>query len=735
MTLPHSDYRQGQVSSSFDLLHPKIQKWIWRQGWESLRDIQEVAIKAIVGQESDIIIASPTASGKTEAVILPIFSKLLEKSSESIDVLYISPLKALINDQHDRLTQITDDLNIPITSWHGDIPNSHKKNLLNNPAGVLLITPESLEAIHINHGPKVDALFRSLSFIIIDELHSFIGTERGKQIQSLIQRIESAIGKTLPHIGLSATLRDMEKVPKSFLRFSKPYGFQLIESNESHQTIKLQIKGYIETVPDVKDETQDDGSDIHICNDIFNLFRGQTNLIFANSRMKTEQYTDILTRLSEKHNVPNEFFPHHGSLSKEIRHDVESRLKAKTRPTNVLCTSTLELGIDIGSVHSIGQIGVPPSAASLRQRLGRSGRAIGKASILRIFIKEPEINARTPMMDRLRQQLFQSIAVVELLIAREYEKPRTGDLHLSTLVQQTLSLIAQFGGIEAIEAYRLLCEMGPFNIIDQKLFMEFLRNLHEKDLITQCSDGDIVLGLTGERLVNHYDFYAAFQTSEEYQIIAEGSTLGTLPIVNPLVENSHIIFAGKRWIVISADQQKKVVEVKPSKGGRPPRFDGSGALVDDQVRKKMYEIYTSYQRPAYLDQTALELFEEGKKYFADFDIANHSLIKDDKDVLLFLWAGDIVMFTIMVLLMAEGYKVFHEGVAIRAMECDEANLRKEIARIIQLQNTNLVELTATVLNKYIEKYDYMLDEYLLNISFSSKMIELPGAIQTLSNLK
>jgi ATP-dependent Lhr-like helicase len=243
-----------------------------------------------------------------------------------------------------------------------------------------------------------------------------------------------------------------------------------------------------------------------------------------------------------------------------------------------------------------------------------------------------------------------------------------------------------------------------------------------------------VLGLTGERLVNHYSFYTAFKTSEEYQIIAEGRTLGTLPIVNPLVENAHIIFAGKRWVVTAVDQEKKTIEVKPSKGGRPPQFDGGSFIVDDQVRKKMFEIYTSFERPAYLDQTAAVLFDEGKKYFADFNLGRTNIIRDDKDVLLFLWSGDIVASTIVVLLTAEGFRVSHEGVAIRVMDCEEKTLRKAIDRVIQKRDINSVELAVTVSNKQIEKHDYLLSEQLLSVSYSFKMFDLPKAVQVLADL-
>lgn len=737
MTSQHSNYKQEQLSCSFDLLDPKLQKWIWRQGWDELRDIQEIAIRTIIEQDSDIIIASPTASGKTEAVILPILSKLIKKNSSSIDVLYISPLKALINDQYDRLKQIADELDIMITKWHGDVPNSQKKKVLNNPSGLLLITPESLEAMLINHGPKIISLFHSISYIVIDELHSFLSSERGRQVQSILQRIESIIENSIPHIGLSATLRDMENVPKNFLRFNKPYNFKLIESKESSQTIKLQIKGYIHKAPNEveKRKTLNDGSDINICSDIFQIFRNETNLIFSNRRATTEQYSDILIRLSEKNNVHNEFFPHHGSLSKEIRQDVEKLLKDKSKPTNVLCTSTLELGLDIGSVHSIGQIGIPPSVSSMRQRMGRSGRKKGDPSILRIFIKSEEINSRTPIIDRLRQEIFQSVALVELLISSEYEQPRNQDLHLSTLIQQTLSLIAQLGGINVREAYNILCRYGPFKNIDKELYLKFLRNLSDEDLISQCSDGSLVLGLTGERLVNHYNFYTAFKTVDEFQIVASGKPIGSIPIHNPLVENFHIILAGKRWRVISVDQKRKVVEVCPSKGGRPIRFGGSGFHVDDRIREKMYDIYTSNFIPTYMDKTALELYNEGRDYFRKYNLKSNSFLKEDDDILLFTWSGDIISSTIAILLISEGYKVTNEGVAIRVLNSDEQRIKGSINKIISKHEKDAVILASNVLNKQIDKFDYLLNEDLLNESFASKMLDLDKAFLAFTKLK
>ncbi|MGI0022159.1 MAG: DEAD/DEAH box helicase, partial [Nitrososphaeraceae archaeon] len=620
MDLKHSNFDKStdpEKSSAFFLLHQKVQRWIYKQGWKELRDIQEQAVVPIISGTTDVIIASPTASGKTEAAFLPICSGIIDDSDQSVKVLYIAPLKALINDQFDRISGLCDQLDIKVHRWHGDVPQNKKKNVIEKPTGILLITPESLEAIFCNHGTKISRIFSHLSYIVIDELHSFIGLERGRQLQSLIHRSETFIKKRVPRIGLSATLGDME-IASEYLRPGNIFPCCLIDSRESRQEIKLQLRGYrfkaLDNNPqDNKTETtivdSDSGDTYQICNDLFKTLRGTSNLIFANRRTEVEVFADLLRRMSELKHIPNEFFPHHGSLSKELREDVEMRLKDSSRPLNVICTTTLEMGIDIGSVTSIAQIGCPPSVASMRQRLGRSGRR-GEPAILRIYVQEDETTDKTPPQDRLRQKLVQSIAMVELLIEKWCEPPISERLHLSTLVQQLLSSIAQLGGIGASDAWKILCDKGPFANISQEMFIEFLRSLGKNDLITQMSDGTLILGLTGERLVNHYDFYAAFTTYQEYILMNEGKTLGSIPItILPKKIGDYIIFAGKRWKVESVDQERKVLDLIPAVGGIPPCFCGSGIDVHDRIRQKMYELYKSSEIPIYLDSRAVGLLQ------------------------------------------------------------------------------------------------------------------------------
>ena len=271
--------------------------------------------------------------------------------------------------------------------------------------------------------------------------------------------------------------------------------------------------------------------------------------MFANARSEVELLAARLRDLCETAGVPNEFFPHHGNLSKDLREDVEAALKGHA-PATAVATTTLEMGIDIGSVHSVAQIGAPPSVAALRQRLGRSGRR-GEPAILRVYVTEPSVDQRTSLPDQLRAELIQSIAMLELLLAGWCEPPAKDALHLSTLVQQLLSAVAQHGGVTASAAYGALCGPGsPFTAVTQAQFVTLLRGLGQNDVITQASDGTLLLGPLGERAVNHYSFYAAFTSPEEYRLFMNGRALGTVPADHTLYAGVLLIFGGRRWKVL-----------------------------------------------------------------------------------------------------------------------------------------------------------------------------------------
>lgn len=731
-------------SSSFERLHPDVQQWVWAQGWTALRDAQEWAISALVDADRDVIIAASTAAGKTEAAFLPILTNLMEHQDPAGAVLYISPLKALINDQWDRLGQLCEQLDLPVVAWHGDVSASKKHKFLKSPKGVLLITPESLEALFVNRGSSLMGLFQYLRYIVIDELHAFIGSERGKQLQSLMQRVELVAGKTLPRVGLSATLGDMS-LASEFLRPGHPERVQVIESKSSGQNLQVQVRGYMmppmqklravevpnhdpDQNPDEEEKEDESGSRHAIAAHMYKVLRGSNNLVFPNSRQEVEWYADRLRRLCEVSGMPNEFLPHHGSLSKDLREDTERALKAGTPPATAVCTTTLELGIDIGNIKTVVQIGSPPSVASLRQRLGRSGRRNDEPATLRAYCQERELTDQSLLSDLLRQNLVQTIAMIRLLIGNWFEPPRAEGLHASTLVQQILSVIAQQGGASADQLWGGLVGSGTFKSISKTDFFSLLKGLGEKKLIVQDSSGLLLPGELGERLINHYEFYSAFTSDEEFRLVREGKPLGSIPVSRPLMKGQRIIFGGRRWRVLDVDIEKKVIVVTAAKGGQPPQFDGMGAMVHDQVRGEMRAVLTETAPCPFIDSKAQELLREARKSFSSLGLADNFTYGSDSKTHLVTWRGDQTNDALVLMFNHVGMSCESSGLAL-SIGGSQKNVADALAKIAELDPDDIEALLEGVENLIREKWDWTLPRSLLMKSYASSQLNFKGAVE------
>lgn len=727
-------------SVGFLLLDSRIQRWIWAEKWTTLRDAQEQAIPALIDADRDVLIAAPTAEGKTEAAFFPILTHLLRQQPTMGCVLYISPLKALINDQWSRLTALCESLDLPVIGWHGDISASKKHQFLKNPQGILLITPESLEALFVTRGTQLPGMFAHLQYAVVDELHAFIGEERGMQLQSLLHRVETVAERTIPRVGLSATLGDMS-LAAAFLRPQNASAVHLIVSRGSEQVLKLQLKGYVrasraELLPD--SATQEAETPLQDCQraiaeHLYQKLRNTHNLIYPNSRGLVESYADLLRRLCERNGQPNVFWPHHGNLSKELREETERALKDASRPANAVCTTTLELGIDIGLAESVAQIGPPPSVASLRQRLGRSGRRKGAPAILRCYNIEPQLESQSGFSNRIREGLVQSIAIIRLLLAGWLEPPRTGGLHASTLVQQMMSLIAERGGCTAARLWDTLVAKGPFGNIAQNDFTMLLRHLGTQGLIIQDPSQLLLLGERGERMVNHYSFYSAFATDEEYTLVCNGKALGSLPLSKPLTLEQGLIFAGRRWRVQEVDTAAKRIIVVPDKGGSPPAFEGSGVLVHDRVRQEMRAVLAEAEPVTFLDDTAQQLLQEARGYFQSANLHDQFLLESGNATLLLTWCGDRVNNTLALMLKAHGVSVMNEGVAL-AMPGVQAAQLQVLLRTLKAEGLpSATELVAGVKNLAREKWDWTLPEPVLVKTYSSSCLEPAAAMHALEN--
>ncbi|WP_432468871.1 DEAD/DEAH box helicase [Agarivorans sp. Z349TD_8] len=712
-------------------LDHRVQRWIFKQGWTGLREIQCLAIEPILSEKTDVLISASTAAGKTEAFFLPALSAIAAQEN-GIGILYVSPLKALINDQNRRLESLSDLLEIPVTPWHGDSSQSRKKKLKASPSGVVLITPESLESLLIRDSGWIKAAFFNLKYIVIDEFHAFIGSERGHHLLSLLHRLEHLLGRLetpIPRVALSATLGELEKVPLS-LRPNRSLSCKIIKDTHSTSTLKVQAKGYVN--PANLETDSSNNAEYTICQDLFKFCRGGNHLVFANSRSRTESIAATLSDFCEEKIVPNEFFPHHGSLSKDLRESLEKRLQQEHYPTTAICTMTLELGIDIGKVNSVIQVTAPHSISSLRQRMGRSGRR-GGASVLRMLVAEAELTTDSSVIDKLRLELIQSLAMIRLLIGcKWYEPADTSLYHFSTLLHQVLAVIAQWGGIRAEQLFSLLCKDGPFQNVDVENFKTLLVHMGKTELITQLESGELTLGLLGEKLTSHYSFYAVFKTPEEFRIVCGIKTLGVLPVDSLVLEGQHIVFGGKRWKVIDIDSEKKVIYVEHTKGGKPPKFGGAGLNIHDVVRQEMFQVLNDgdYRIPVednkvdFADSSARELFHESVRYFEEAKLSREPLLQVGNTTYIFPWLGDKVVNTIVALLIRHG---FEAGAYAGVIEVEKASLESVSSTLVKLASTKLpteTELAQQVLEKRIEKFDEFLPESILSKGYGAKAFDM-----------
>ncbi|EJG07256.1 DEAD/DEAH box helicase domain protein [Methanofollis liminatans DSM 4140] len=705
---------------AFSLLHPTIQRELYRMRWSELRQIQVETIFAVKDGTEHLIISAETASGKTEAAFLPILSEIIGRREGGIGALYVGPLKALINDQFRRLEDLCEASEIPVFKWHGDVGSAQKKRFLSEPSGVLLITPESIESLFINHSSEVHLLFRSLPFIVIDEIHAFIGAERGMHLKSLIARIAQISAVRPRIIGLSATLGDLPTTQR-WLSPGEPESVRIIAGQGGEKEISFLIKGYLfDTVS--YDDGDDDPTLIKLSEDVIKHFYGKNSLIFINSRSKLELYTDQVKRSLEEARLPNLFRIHHGSLSRVEREETETALKSG-RPTATFCSSTLELGIDVGDVSRIGQIGVPWSVHSLCQRLGRSGRREGTPSVMIMFVPESQ-KAEMDLVDRLSPSLLRALALSNLMLRRWCEPPETSLLHYSTLIQQILSVITERGGAGAVTLYNVLVERGAFSWVTQSEFTGILRSMSESDLIEQDPEGLLILGLKGERLVHRMDFYACFPTEPEMKVLWKSKQIGSIAPTYGIETLEYLILAGRRWEVLSVDLDRKEVLVQPSHGGKVPYFAGGGTVdIHPVVHQTVRDLLLSDTVPAYLDTPGKALLASARSVARSTGVAEFDLVPVPNGTYWFPWAGSAVLRTLMILGSCwGGFDVQERGIALFFHGASPDRVLNFYTDILATcpSKTEIAQKYGDLIR---EKYDSYVPEALLVKGFAERYIE------------
>ncbi len=721
---------RSATSAAFDLLDVRLQRWVYDEGWQSLRAVQEKAIPLLIDAAHDVILSATTASGKTEAAFLPILSNLVRdpERGPGAQVLCVSPLKALIDDQFYRLEDLCAPVDVTVHRWHGDVTATAKTRFTKHPSGVLVITPESLEALFVLRGDALAAMFAGLRYVVVDELHAFVGTQRGAQLQSLLHRLDLVLTRPPVRVGLSATIGNVE-VATAFLRPSDPAAVKIVDCSEEPFDVRLQVRGYVNHRPAASGGAEATTGDaiFAVTDDLYRTLRGSNNLVFANARARVEQIADILTQRSARDRLPNEFWPHHGNLSREVREDAEIRLRDPHAPATVICTSTLELGIDIGAVSSVAQVGAPPSVAVLRQRVGRSGRR-GEPAVLRLYSTVDELTASSDIVDELRWPLVQSIAMVNMMLDRWLDSPTHPSLNLSTLVQQTMSVLVQHGGARADQLHRILCGPGPFGDVDAADYALLLRAMAGQDLITQEPTGLLLVAGKGERMASHFSFYAVFESPKEWRVTTGGRTLGTLSPLHPPTVGDFLIFAGRRWSIDSIDADAEVIDVTPAPAGKLPTFDAGPIPMSNAARDAMVAVYEGVDVPPWLDLTARQLLSEARAAWHRANLSRNMVLDVGSTTIVLPWVGDQALDTARLMLQSHNVVAELVGPALYVKAVSPGDLAAVSSRILAGEHPDAFDSAALMGRYKLDKWDWVLSDELLTRANAARCIDMDGAL-------
>ena len=630
---------------------PFIQDYIHRAGWQTLRAVQNAAGDAIFNTQDNVLLTASTASGKTEAAFFPILTLLDEEPSKTVGALYIAPLKALINDQFGRLGELCEEAGIRVTRWHGDAAQTQKRQLLRNPSGILQITPESLESLLINKHCEIPSLFGDLRFIVIDEIHSLLRGDRGMQTFCLIERLCRVAECRPRRIGLSATIGNPEEAGR-FLAAGSGRGCVIPRFDGGKDVWRLSMEHFYNNGPQADEGRQDASSSSAFepptdsapkaadpgLGYVFEHTRGKKCLIFTNSREECELVCQNLRQYCEAKHEPDRFLIHHGNLSASYRESAEEEMKDDDSLMSVCATATLELGIDVGRLERAFQIDAPFTVSGFLQRMGRTGRR-GTPSEMWFVMREEHPEARAMLPEMIPWYLIQGIALVQLYMEERFvEPPRTERLPYSLLYHQTMSTLASCGEMSPAELASRVLPLSCFHRITKDDFRMLLLHLLEIGHIQRTENGGLIIGLTGERVVNNFKFYAVFQENVEYTVRSGSEQLGT--IVKPPPVGEKIAIAGRVWAVDEVDHKKREVFCTMVKGTIPAYFGDCAGDIHTRILERMHRVLAEGVSYPYLMRHAVCRLRDARESFSKSGMLNHPLVNLGGSMwALFPWLG------------------------------------------------------------------------------------------------
>ena len=747
----------------FSRFSPFVREYIYRHGWEELREIQTEAARIVFETDKNLLLTTPTASGKTEAAFFPILSELYENPSESFGVIYIAPLKSLINDQFGRMEELLEESGIPVYHWHGDVAVSRKAKALKNPRGILQITPESLESMLINRSNDIPRLFSDLRYFVIDELHTLTGSDRGNQILCQLYRISKLIGYSPRRIGLSATVGDVNAAAEWLSKGSDretecpvlPIGKLKWRLGAEHFFIggdgisaavneddADSLSNKAESAPDTGNNSEKKISGksepLYVdkgFNFIYDCVKNKKSIVFSNSREETEYVTATLRQIAEKRGEADIFSIHHGNLSAAIREEAESDLKSDEIVNTTCATVTLELGIDIGRLERIVQSEAPNSVSSFLQRIGRSGRRGTPPEMMMVFREEQPL-PNTPLPDLIPWQLIQAIAIVQLYAEERFiEPPFFKRQPFSLCLHQTLSILKASGELTPKALAGRVLSLPPFENISKEDYRSLLVSMVQNNLIEKTETGTLIIGLYGERVTGSFKFYAVFNDSDDFTVRCGSDEIGTITSLPPV--GDRFALAGRVWEVEETDIKARLVFVKAVGGKMKISWPGDYGEIHTKILKRMKKVLAEDTVYPYLGENAKKRLDKARAVARKTGMLSSPLVHiGGYSYALFPWVGTREFRTVrkVVKEMKDKFKISSVDysrcyyITFRMERGTKSEFSAELYHRLFVEKPDLFELVKDTETPTFDKYDHLIPEELLLRAYAEDRLRLPENI-------
>lgn len=619
--------------SEFDKLHPALQHHIVNSlGWNGLRPLQEATIQPVLDGEHAILLA-PTAGGKTEAASFPVFSRMLSESWEGLSVLYICPIKALLNNLEQRLTYYGHLLGRSVALWHGDISAARKAKIVASPPDILLTTPESLEVMLVSNKVDHQQLFANVRTVIIDEVHAFAGDDRGWHLLSVLERISVLAGREIQRLGLSATVGNPDTLC-DWLAGS---------CNARRSVINPPAENNV--IPDVQVDWV--GSLKNAAVVISRLHKGEKRLVFVDSRSKVEELAVELRCLGVATYIS------HSSLSLEERRAAEEAF-SQGNDCVIVSTSTLELGIDVGDLDRVIQIDAPYTVASFLQRIGRTGRRSGSSrNCLFLATKEDAFLRALALLQLWRKGYVEPI------------EPPARPMHI--YAQQTMALALQQKGIIAADVDQWVGRMPGFAGVtpdDRAGVISYMLGAG----ILHSDEGLIGIGKAGERAFgekNFMELFSVFTTPPMVKVFWGKQELGEVHQLTFAVRDNGpalLTLGGRSWQTTYIDWPRKKAFVEPSEVRGKSQWVSDAQPLRYELCRAIADVLISDLVPEGLSSRAQGLLADLRDQYGWMESGKSTLILDaDGNAIWWNFSGKLLNSAMKTLLEDQAEKLIADN--------------------------------------------------------------------------